>query len=100
MKFKALLILCFSTSFVHAQYEIKPTAGFTPQIGIMINMLEEIKDRITEDIGDLNQKETDFLFDIKANSIGAIVMHLVATEANYQVETLPNILTTQSFFPF
>jgi len=88
MKFKTLLILCFSTSFVYAQYEIKPTAGFTPQIGIMVDMLEEIKDRITKDIKDLNQNETDFLFDDKANSIGAIVIHMVATEANYQVETL------------
>ncbi len=87
-KIVALLILCFSLSIVNAQYEIKPEKGYTPQIGLMVDMLEELKDRITEDIRDLDQKETDYLFDDKANSIGAIIMHLVATEAYCQVETL------------
>jgi len=84
----ALVILCFSFSLVNAQYEIKPEKGYTPLIGIMVDMLEEIKDRITEDIRDLDQEETDYLFDDKANSIGAIIMHLAGTEAYYQVETL------------
>jgi len=87
-KLVVLLILCFSVSFVNAQYEIKPEKGYTPQIGIMVDMLKEIKDRITDDIRDLNQEEADFLFDDKANSIGAIIMHMVATEAYTQVEIL------------
>jgi len=87
-KYFALIILCFSLSIANAQYEIKSEKGYTPQIGIMVDMLEEIKDRIAEDIRSLNQVETDYLFDDKANSIGAIIMHLAATEAYYQVETL------------
>ena len=83
-----LLILCFSFSFVNAQYEIKPEKGYTPQIGIMVDMLEDLKDRISEITRDLDQAETDYLFDDNANSIGALIMHLVATEAYYQVETL------------
>ena len=83
-----LAILCFSISLSNAQYQIKPESGYTPQIGIMVDMLEELKDRITEDVRDLTQEETDFLFDDKANSIGALIMHLVATEVYYQVETL------------
>jgi len=93
-KLVVLLILCLSVSFVNSQYEIKPEKGYTPQIGIMVDMLEEIKDRITEDIRDLNQIETDYLFDDKANSIGAIIMHLVATEAYYQGETLEERIWT------
>jgi len=84
----ALLILFFSLSLVNAQYEIKPAKGYTTQIGLMVDMLEKLKDRLVEDIRDLDQAETDYLFDDKANSIGAIIMHLVATEAYYQVETL------------
>ncbi len=84
----ALAILCFAFSVTHAQYEIKPTEGYTPQIGIMVDMLEELKERITADVQDLDQSQTDFLFDEKANSIGAILMHIVATESYYQVETL------------
>lgn len=84
----ALVVLCFLFSFAQAQHEIKPVDGYTPQIGIMVDMLEEIMDRIVKDVGDLSQSETDYLFDDEANSIGAIIMHLAATESYYQVETL------------
>ena len=83
-----LIILGFSLSFASAQHEIKPAEGYSPQIAIMVDMLEDIKDRIAEDVRQLNQAETDYLFDDKANSIGSIIMHLAATEAYYQVETL------------
>ena len=89
-----LLIVCFSFSFLNAQYEIKPEKGYTTQIGLMVDMLEELKDRIAEDIRDLDQAETDYLFDDKANSIGAMIMHLVATEAYTQVETLEERIWT------
>jgi uncharacterized damage-inducible protein DinB len=90
----AILILCFSLSLMNAQYEIKPEIGYTPQIGLMVDMLEDLKDRITEITSDLDQAETDYLFDAKANSIGAIIMHLVATEAYFQVETLEERIWT------
>ena len=84
----SILLLCFSISIISAQGEIKPTEGYTPQIGIMVDMLEEMKDLIKAQTQDLNQTETDFLFDEKANSIGAMIMHMAATEAYFQVETL------------
>ncbi|MGK2862937.1 MAG: hypothetical protein ACSLE0_13460 [Chitinophagaceae bacterium] len=37
-------------------------------------------DRIPEDIRDLNQLETDYLFDDNVNSVGSMIMHLVATK--------------------
>jgi hypothetical protein len=87
-KYFVLIILCFSLSIAHAQYEIKPETGYSNQIGIMVDMLEDLKGRITEMTYDLDQAETDYLFDDKANSIGAIIMHLVANESYYQVESL------------
>ncbi|MGB5693492.1 MAG: DUF664 domain-containing protein [Flavobacteriaceae bacterium] len=84
----ALLIMYFSFSILNAQYEIIPEEGYTAQIGIMVDMLEDIKDRITANINDLSQEQTDFLFDEQANSIGSMIMHLAATEAYYQVETI------------
>ncbi|XOV93436.1 MAG: DUF664 domain-containing protein [Bacteroidota bacterium] len=83
-----IVITFFSISTANAQYEIKPATGYTPQIGIMVDMLEDIKDRITEMTYDLDLAETDYLFDAKANSIGSIIMHLVANESYYQVESL------------
>ncbi len=82
------IVLCFSFSMANAQYEIKPETGYTPQIGIMVDMLEDLRFRIIELTKDLDQNETDFLFDDKANSIGALLMHLVANESYYQIETL------------
>lgn len=87
-KYYLILLLCFSISIVSAQGEIKPIEGYAPQIGIMVYMLEEIKDLIEEQTRDLNQTETDFLFDEKANSIGAMIMHIAATEDYIRVETL------------
>lgn len=51
-------------------------------------MLEDLKIRITKEVEMLTLEQTDFLFDKKANSIGALIMHLAATESYYQVETL------------
>ena len=73
---------------LNAQYKVLPREGYTPQIGLMVDMLEELKERISADVKDLNLEQTDFEFDENANSIGALIMHLVATEAYYQIETL------------
>lgn len=83
-----ILSVCFSLSSLNAQNEIKAPEGYTPNIGIMVCMLEDLKDRITDQVKDLNQSQTDFLYDKDANSIGSLVMHLVSTEAYYQIETL------------
>lgn len=83
-----IVLLFFSFIFLNAQYKIEPTEGYSSDIGTMIYMLEDLKDRITDEVRDLDQFQTDFEFDERANSIGALVMHLVATEAYYQVETL------------
>lgn len=96
----ALVISCLSISFANGQYVIEPEKGYSTQIGIMVDMLEEIKDRITEDTRDLDQEQTDFLFDEKANSIGALIMHLAATEVYYQVETLEDRMFNQDEMEF
>ena len=80
-----LILLALSSQ---AQYQIKPEEGYSRDIGLMVDMLEDIKTRITEEVKDLSVEETDFLFDARANSIGSLLMHLIANEAYYQVESL------------
>ena len=87
-KLCCLLLFCYPLSLLQGQYKIQPREGYSPQIGIMVDMLEEIKDQITGEIKDLTQEQTDFLIDEQANSIGAMIMHLAATEAYFQVESL------------
>ncbi|SKC77780.1 mycothiol transferase [Ohtaekwangia koreensis] len=71
-------------------YLIGPVNGFSPQIGTLVTMLNNLSSRVESAVRLLNQQETDHLMDDKANSIGALVMHLAAAEAYYQVYTFEN----------
>ena len=73
-----------------AQYVIESEKGFSPQIGSVVSMMEDLKSRVTSSVVDLSQEETDFLLDDKANRIGALILHLAATEKYYQVYTFEN----------
>jgi hypothetical protein len=71
-------------------YLIGPAKGFTPQIGTLVMMLNNMSQRVEQAVVMLNQKELDHLMDDKANAIGALIMHLAAAEAYYQVYTFEN----------
>jgi hypothetical protein len=64
--------------------------GASPQIGAMISMLEDLKERVEYTVINMSQYEIDYLLDKDANRIGALVMHLAAAEAYYQVFTFEN----------
>ncbi len=66
---------------------IGPVNGFSPQIGTLVTMLNNLSHRVAYTVHTLDQQQTDFLLDEKANAIGALVMHLAAAEAYYQVYT-------------
>lgn len=83
-----LLLLVSLTST--AQYSIEPPRGYSHDIGNMISMLDNLKERVERNVIKLDQAGTDFLLDEKANSAGAIIYHLAATEAYYQVYTFEN----------
>ncbi len=82
-----LLITLLSTSFVFTQNEIKAPNGYSNDIGNMISMLDNLKKRVERHVVNLDQDGTDFLMDDDSNSPGAIIYHLAATEAYYQVYT-------------
>lgn len=71
----------------NAQLEIKPVKGYSNDIGNMVAMLDDLKGRVTQSVSGLDQKSTDFLLDENANRIGAMIMHLAATEVYYQKYT-------------
>lgn len=88
LKTQITLLLLLPILFLNAQGELKSVEGYSPKIGVIVYMLEDLKDRITEQVKDLDQSQTDFMYDAKANSIGALIMHLVSTESYYQTMTL------------
>lgn len=88
IKFIISLMIILFINQTSAQYRMEPTEGYSHDIGVMVNMMEDLRARITAQVEDLNQEQTDFLFDENANSVGALIMHLVANELYYQVQTL------------
>ncbi|WP_196884892.1 DinB family protein [Aureivirga sp. CE67] len=84
------VFLIFSKNISAQEAKIKSQEGFSPQIGTMVSMLEDLKKRVEYQVKNLNQEQTDFLLDEKANRIGAMILHLAATEVYYQNATFNN----------
>lgn len=84
-----ILIFCFCFS-MQAQNLIKSEKGYTNDIGNVVSMLNDLKRRVTSSVQGMSQYETDYLLDENANRIGAMILHLAATEAYYQVYTFEN----------
>ncbi|MDQ6737945.1 MAG: DinB family protein [Gemmatimonadota bacterium] len=66
---------------------IGPREGFSPQIGTLVSMLEWMRRAVLEPVQGLTMAELDYLHDEKANTIGALLLHLAATERHYQLHT-------------
>ncbi len=64
-----------------------PREGFSPQIGILVSMLDWMRNAILEPAQGLTMPQLDYLHDSKANSIGALLLHLAAVERLYQLNT-------------
>lgn len=82
----ALLIRGEDVKKMDSNY-IGPLEGYSQQIGTLITMLNNLKERIEYTVVDLSQAELDFIIDEEANSIGALLAHLIATEKLYQIIT-------------
>lgn len=85
-----MITLLMVSCAVEAQNTIMPKKGYSPQIGSTVMMLEDLKARVTQSVRNLNQQEVDFLLDEDANRIGAMILHLAATEKYYQLYTFEN----------
>jgi hypothetical protein len=66
---------------------IGPRDGFSPQIGTLVSMLTWMRNAILPEPGSLSVAQLDYLHDAKANTIGALLLHLAATERLYQAHT-------------
>jgi uncharacterized damage-inducible protein DinB len=64
-----------------------PREGFSPQIGTLVSMLNWMRTAILQPVQGLTMAQLDHLHDEKANSIGALLLHLAAIESLYQVNT-------------
>ncbi len=81
------ILICTTPITGFGQNTMNPPEGYDHDIGKMVSMLENLRVRIIYSTQGLNQDQTDFLLDDKANRIGAMIMHLAATEVYYQAYT-------------
>jgi hypothetical protein len=70
---------------------ITPPAGYTPQIGTLVAMMNWMRNAVLLSLKGLQPAGLDYLHDDKANTIGAMLLHLAATERYYQLHTFEGI---------
>jgi hypothetical protein len=70
---------------------VGPKKGYTPQIGTLVSQMAFMRWQILNSVKGMSQKDLDFLLDDKANRIGALLLHLVAVEKFYQLNTLDGL---------
>jgi hypothetical protein len=70
---------------------IGPKSGFTPEIGTLVSMLAFTRMQVLHNTKGMSQQDLDFLIDAKANTIGALLLHLAATDAYYHLNSFQGI---------
>lgn len=70
---------------------IGPRKGFSPQIGTLVSMMNWMRDTMLISVKGMKQEELDYLHDPNANTIGAMLLHLAATEVFYQGNTFEGL---------
>lgn len=87
---RSLKIVGTNTGLISNKQSIEADEIYKPQLGILISMLDDLKERVRRKVYGMSDYEIDHLHDPEANRIGALVMHLAAAEVLYQVRTFEN----------
>ncbi|NER14682.1 DUF664 domain-containing protein [Leptobacterium flavescens] len=66
---------------------IGPKEGFSPHIGTLVSMMNWMRRVILMPVRGMSVKDLDYIHDGDSNSIGAMLLHLAATERFYQIHT-------------
>ncbi|MCQ0110114.1 DinB family protein [Zhouia amylolytica] len=66
---------------------IGPKTGFSPQVGTLVSMLNWMRHVILMPVQGMSIEDLDYIYDENSNSIGAMLLHLAATERFYQIHT-------------
>ena len=62
---------------------IGPREGFSPQVGTLLSMMTWMRNVILWPVEGMTTAQLDYIHDDKSNSIGAMLLHLAATETYY-----------------
>ena len=72
-----------------SMHVLGPRPGYSPMIGAFVSQLTWLREfnGVLNATKGLSQTDLDALFDANANTIGALMLHLAATETYYQMNT-------------
>lgn len=68
-------------------FVIGDLAGYTAQMGRLVSMMTYVRQTTINAVQGLTTEDLDHIADEKANSIGALLMHIAAVESEYQALT-------------
>lgn len=72
-------------------YIIGPMDGYDPQVGTLLSTMNMMRAWVINSVKDLTVEQLDFQIDEQSNSIGAMLLHLAATEKYYQLHTFDGL---------
>ena len=72
-------------------YLVGPQEGYSPQIGTLLSTMTMMRKWVINTVEELTVEQLDFQIDEQSNSIGAMLLHLAATEKYYQLNTFDEI---------
>ncbi|WP_297794258.1 DinB family protein [uncultured Eudoraea sp.] len=72
-------------------YIIGPKEGYAPQIGTLLSTMTMMRTWLIYSVKDLTVEQLDYQIDDQSNSIGAMLLHLAATEKYYQLNTFEEL---------
>lgn len=68
-------------------YIIGPRKGYDPHVGTLLSTMNMMREWVIGTVKDMTVDQLDFQIDDQSNSIGAMLLHLAATEKYYQLHT-------------
>lgn len=72
-----------------------PREGYSPHVGSVVSMLDWMRMVMLMSVKGMNQKELDFLLDEDSNSVGAMLLHLAATDRWYFLNTFQGVSASE-----
>ena len=66
---------------------IGPRDGFSPHVGTLLSMMTWMRGIILMPVRGMTVEQLDYIHDANSNSIGAMLLHLAATERLYQLHS-------------
>ncbi len=67
------------------EFLITDIEGYTPEISRLISMMNHARRVTIESVQNLTPLQLDYLLDEKANSIGALLLHIASTDYFYRI---------------